>query len=164
MRRFLYHGSKFDNKGEPLVPGIVHSQKEVFWDGKFESNRFLYACAGAENAILLGIGSMAEKEVGTIGFLYSYEDREAQFLFKEDELITVEKLEKLLEGKGTYLYTIQVAPEHGWVQNKNLYNNIDDEYKTMGEIPAKDYALSDIKVIQWLKKNNWKLVTRLRDE
>lgn len=146
------------------MPGIVHSQEEVFWDGRFESNRFLYACANAENAILLGIGSMAEKEVGTIGFLYSYEDREAQFLFKPDELITVEQLEKLLEGKSTYMYTIQVKRDQEWVQNKNVYNNIDDEYKTMGSIPETDYVLSEIKVLQWLKKNNWKLLTRLRDE
>ena len=159
---YLYHGSKFANNGKPLTPGFFHSGEEVFWDGKFESNRYLYACDNKDNAILLGIGSMAEKEFNTIGFVYELNGDEAHFLFETDELITEKELQEKLKDKSVYLYTIRVKREHEWIENKNACNNIEGEYKTLKHIPSKDYVQSEIKVMQWLEKNNWKIVTRVR--
>lgn len=162
MATYLYHGSMFDNKGKPLVPGIFHSKEEVFWDGKFESNRYLYACDDARNAILLGIGSMTEKELETNGFQYELDGDVAYFSFEEADLITEKELENKLKDKSIFLYTIKVRKEHGWLENNNPHNNIEGEYKTARAIPSTDYAKTEVKVIKWLKDNGWKIQTKVR--
>lgn len=162
MRRYVYHGSKFDNGGLPLVPGIAHADEETIWDGGFESNRFLYACSSASSALLLGISSMTEKELNTSGLKYDHESKQIDFIFLEEDLLTVHDLKEKLKDVTTYLYTILVKPAHGWVENKNFLNNIEGEYKTLGSIPDSDYVKSEIKVLEWLTTNNWKIITRLR--
>lgn len=163
MKNFLYHGSAYNNKGKPLVPGIVHSGEEIFWDGKFESNRYLYVTDNAVNAILLGIGSLTEKEIKTNGFRYDLDGNDVFFMFEQEDMMTEKELETALKGKVIYLYTIKQKKQHGWMENSNPQNNIDGEFKTNRAIPATDYAMAEVEILQWMTKNKWKMVTRLRD-
>lgn len=152
----------FDNKGESLVPGIVHTGKLVVWDGGYETNEYLYACGSASSAILLGIGSRAEKVLDTNGFKYEDHGAEAIFMFEPEDLMTEKEVRAALAGESIYLYTIRPKKEHGWLKNKNPVNNIQDEYKCNTAIPPEDYVQCEIKILDWLKKNKWSLVTTER--
>jgi len=163
MKQYLYHGSKFDNQDKPLLPGFYHTQIEVFWDGKFESNKFLYACDSAAAAIMLGVGSLAEKDLKSIGFKYDDDGKEVIFMFDKDDFIQPKELEKQLKGKTMFLYTIRMRPTHGWIENDNPYNNIEGEYKTPKSIPSNDYVMAEIEILKWLKDNDRKIVTEIRD-
>lgn len=155
---FLYHGSMFHTGDKPLVPGIVHTGKEVTWDGGLESNHYLYTTGDAHNAILLGIGSMTEKTIGTQGFKYGEGD-EIFFIFEKEDLITEKELEKKLKNTSVYLYTIQMKRHHNWIKNNNPKNNIEEEYKTRNAIPRSDFLIATIDVLKWLKDKELKWVT-----
>lgn len=161
--RYLYHGSMFSTGNDPLKPGIMHSGEEVFWDGRYESNRFLYACADSVDAILLGLGSLTEKEIGTQGFKYDDEGgKDIFFIFNKEDLITEKELEKKLKDKVVYLYTILTRPEHGWIENNNPHNNIEGEFKTSKIIPRKHYSRADIEILKWLKDKGYVVNTMIK--
>lgn len=165
MRRFLYHGSKYNNQGKPLLPGFyVNGGVEVFWDGKFESNKYLYACGKAESAILLGIGSLTEKELLSNGFVFATNSDEVVFMFEKKDFLQPKQLVEKLKDMTMFLYTIHVKASHGWLQNKNPQNLLDDEFKTPKGVPGKDYLMTEIGILQWLTENNRKIVTTIREE
>ena len=155
---YLYHGSAFDTGDKPLCPGFVHSGELVEWDGGFENNKYLYATDSVNEAILLGLGSLTEKKLGTQGFRYVEGSKEIYFIYNKEDLITEKDLEKKIKDAVVYLYTIKIKPSHGWLENNNPKNNI-DEWKTNRSIPRSDYVRSTIEILKWLKDNQYVINT-----
>ena len=146
--KFLYHGSKFDNEGKPLYPGFHFTGEVVVWDGGLETNEFLYATTVASEAILLGLGSLIEKDYGAD----RYECGPGMVVVHNaDPKLT----EKVLKGLTVYMYTIVPKQNGGWVKVNNPFNNIDTEWKT--NRPVEDYVKVAVEIGPWLKKNGYEL-------
>jgi len=119
---FLYHGSMY--KQQELMPGFKRSGVLVKWD-VYESNQWLYMSSNKEEAILLGIGSAAEKVLDVVGYKYDAA-KQQMTLISESGSLTKKDLEKL----DVYVYTVTGRAEDGWIKNVNPNNHIDTEWKT----------------------------------
>lgn len=117
----LFHGSMYKQK--ELMPGFKRSGQLVKWD-VHESNKWLYATSSKQEAILLGIGSAAEKTLDMEQ--YSYDLNTMKMTIKLPGNVTVNDLSKL----EVYVYTISPDVEDGWHKNHNASNKITTEWKT----------------------------------
>lgn len=152
--RYLYHGSKFHTEGAVLKPGFCHTGELVSWDGGLETNEFLYATTDCLEAILLGIGSFIEKEFEAERYGYDLaKDRKIHVVGAKREA-SVDKL----VGQKIYLYTIIFKKKDGWYKNGNPFNNIQTEWKTTHQISPDHFAVTEVDIGEWIRKNKYKLV------
>jgi hypothetical protein len=146
---YLYHGSMFDIGLGPLQPGFNYTHVEVFWD-EVESNKFLYATTSAEEAVVLGFGSMLEKRFD----LDHFQVRDKTILVKGSNF----KDPNILDKEIIYLYTLRPKASDGWIKNNNHVNGIATEWKTNAIIPSRGIAKASIPIRKWLDDHGYMVV------
>lgn len=150
---YLYHGSMFNTEGDSLYPGIHHTGELVSWDGGLESNEFLYTTTDAKSAVLLGLGSLLEKTFKSSRYVV---DKMSITVYGASGSFTDQDLVNLK----VYLYTIRFHKADGWYKNSNPFNSIDTEWKTTHEVKPAHFAMVSVDILDWLKKNKYKLILK----
>lgn len=137
------------------MPGIHYTGELTTWDGKLETNEFLYATSVAQEAILLGFGSLVEKKHNSVRF--GTGDGVVEITLDTGvrgapKAVTL----KRLQAETVWMYTIPTTTRDGWYKNNNPFNNITTEWKTTHSIEC--YIAVPVEMGPWLKKNGYEIV------
>lgn len=137
----LYHSSMYLQ--DELMPGFKRSGKLTEWD-HVESNRFLYATTERDEALLQGFASAVEKTWN----VHRFQARGSKITVHiEGPHPSVADV----HGLTIYLYTIAFDEADGWQKNRNVFNGMLTEWKTLQTIQERIVQRETLDVKAWLE-------------